>query len=84
VFHVNFRPDRARELTRALTDPAFAGFARPRMPRDLAFVCLTRYDESLPLPVAFPPEDVFHTLGDLYADAGLHQLRSPRPRSTRT
>jgi 2,3-bisphosphoglycerate-independent phosphoglycerate mutase len=75
VVHMNFRPDRARELTRALTDPAFDAFARPRVPKDLAFVCLTRYDESLPLPVAFPPEDILDTLGDLYADAGLAQLR---------
>jgi 2,3-bisphosphoglycerate-independent phosphoglycerate mutase len=75
VLHFNFRPDRARELTRALTDPAFAAFARPRVPKDLAYVCLTRYDESLPLPVAFPPEDILDTLGDLYAAGGLRQLR---------
>jgi len=75
VLHMNFRPDRARELTRALTDPAFAQFDRPRVPKDLAFVCLTRYDEQLSLPVAFPPEDIFDTLGDLYAGAGLKQLR---------
>ena len=75
ILHMNFRPDRARQLTRALTDPAFTGFARPRVPQDLAYVCLTRYDESLPLPVAFPPEDVLDTLGDLYAARGLRQLR---------
>jgi 2,3-bisphosphoglycerate-independent phosphoglycerate mutase len=75
VLHMNFRPDRARELTYALTDPAFAGFARPAVPRDLAYVCLTRYDEKLPLPVAFPPEDILETLGDLYASAGATQLR---------
>jgi 2,3-bisphosphoglycerate-independent phosphoglycerate mutase len=75
VLHFNFRPDRARELTRALTDPAFAAFARPRAPKNLAYVCLTRYDESLPLPVAFPPEDILDTLGDLYAASGLRQLR---------
>jgi 2,3-bisphosphoglycerate-independent phosphoglycerate mutase len=45
------------------------------VPANLAFVCLTRYDESLPLPVAFPPEDVLETLGDLYAGAGRRQLR---------
>ncbi len=75
VLHMNFRPDRARELTRALTDPAFDGFVRPRVPAPLAYVCLTRYDEKLPLPVAFPPADILHTLGDVYADAGLRQLR---------
>jgi len=75
ILHFNFRPDRARELTRALTDPAFDGFARPRVPQDLAFVCLTRYDETFPLPVAFPPADILDTLGDVYADLGLRQLR---------
>jgi len=75
ILHINFRPDRARELTRALTDPAFGEFPRPHVPTNLSFVCLTRYDESLPLPVAFPPEDVLETLGDLYAEAGLRQLR---------
>ncbi len=75
VLHMNFRPDRARELTHAIVDPAFDSFARPRAPKDLAFVCLTRYDEKLALPVAFPPEDIWGTLGDLYAAAGLRQLR---------
>ncbi len=75
IIHMNFRPDRARELTRALTDPDFTGFTRPRMPQDLSMVCMTRYDESLPLPVAFPPEEILDTLGDLYAQRGLAQLR---------
>ncbi|MEP7028691.1 MAG: 2,3-bisphosphoglycerate-independent phosphoglycerate mutase [Candidatus Eisenbacteria bacterium] len=75
VLHMNFRPDRARELTYALAEPGFTGFERPRVPKDLAYVCLTRYDEKLALPVAFPPEDIFDTLGDLYAAAGRSQLR---------
>jgi len=75
VLHMNFRPDRARELTYALTVPGFDGFARPRVPRDLAYVCLTRYDEKLALPVAFPPPSILETLGDVYAEAGLRQLR---------
>jgi len=75
VLHMNFRPDRARELTRALTQDDFTDFERPDRPRDLAFVCLTRYDESLDLPVAFAPEDILDTLGDLYAGLGLTQLR---------
>jgi len=75
VIHMNFRPDRARELTYALTQPDFTGFARPRVPAPLAYVCLTRYDEKLALPVAFPPPDILHTLGDVYADQGLRQLR---------
>jgi 2,3-bisphosphoglycerate-independent phosphoglycerate mutase len=75
VLHLNFRPDRARQLTYAFTRDDFDGFARPERPRDLAFVCLTRYDETLEVPVAFPPGDVFDTLGDIYAAAGLRQLR---------
>jgi 2,3-bisphosphoglycerate-independent phosphoglycerate mutase len=75
VIHMNFRPDRARELTAALTRGDFDGFARPGAPRDLAFTCLTRYDESFDLPVAFPPEDILDTLGDLYAARGWSQLR---------
>jgi len=75
VLHMNFRPDRARELTYALTRPGFDGFARPRVPADLAYVCLTRYDEKLALPVAFPPPSILETLGDVYAEAGLRQLR---------
>jgi 2,3-bisphosphoglycerate-independent phosphoglycerate mutase len=75
VLHMNFRPDRARELTYALTQDAFTGFARPVVPANLAYVCLTRYDEKLALPVAFPPPDILDTLGDVYAEAGLRQLR---------
>jgi 2,3-bisphosphoglycerate-independent phosphoglycerate mutase len=75
VIHFNFRPDRARELTAALTRHDFAGFERPGRPRDLAFTCLTRYDETFDLPVAFPPEEILDTLGDLYAARGLRQLR---------
>jgi 2,3-bisphosphoglycerate-independent phosphoglycerate mutase len=75
VLHMNFRPDRARQLTYALTRPQFDGFARPRVPGDLAYVCLTRYDEKLDLPVAFPPADILDTLGDLYGAWGLSQLR---------
>src|SRR5688572_956756 len=77
AIHMNFRPDRARQLVTALTRPAgaFDGFARPRVPRDFAFACLTRYDERFALPVAFPPEEILDTLGDLYAARGLRQLR---------
>lgn len=75
VVHFNFRPDRARQLARALTRDDFAGFARPARPSDVAFACLTRYDEALDLPVAFPPEEILDTLGDVYAARGWRQLR---------
>ena len=54
VVFMNFRADRARQLTAAFVDPAFAGF-EARRPRLSRFVCLTEYDAGLPAPVAFPP-----------------------------
>ena len=69
----NFRPDRARELTRALVDPTFEGFDRPVVPR-LRFVCLTEYDPTIPAPVAFPKEFPKNVLADVLADNGLKQL----------
>jgi 2,3-bisphosphoglycerate-independent phosphoglycerate mutase len=73
VIFFNFRPDRARELTRAFVDPAFDGFARPRTPK-VAFVCLTGYDPTIPAAVAFPKELPRCTLADVLAEAGLRQL----------
>jgi 2,3-bisphosphoglycerate-independent phosphoglycerate mutase len=71
----NFRSDRAREITRALTDPAFSGFARPRCPWLAAYVCMTEYDATFGLPVAFGPEELKNILGEVAARAGLKQLR---------
>jgi 2,3-bisphosphoglycerate-independent phosphoglycerate mutase len=76
VVFMNFRADRARELTRALTDPQFDGFARTRVPRLSAFVTLTHYgDEFSALPAAFPPESVRNGLGEYLSALGLTQLR---------
>ena len=72
VIFMNFRPDRAREITRALTDPDFAGFARKAWP-SVHFVCLTEYDPDIPAPVAFPKEFPDNVLADVLADAGLTQ-----------
>ena len=72
VVFFNFRPDRARELTRALVDPDFDGFARPRFPQ-VHFVCLTEYDPSIPAPVAFAKEFPDNVLADVLAAAGLTQ-----------
>ncbi len=71
----NFRPDRARELTRALVDKDFSSFVRPEGVRPLHFVCMTSYDETIQEPVAFPPEHYPDTLGSILAQHGLHQLR---------
>jgi 2,3-bisphosphoglycerate-independent phosphoglycerate mutase len=76
IVFMNFRADRAREITRALTDPHFDGFPRGRIPRLSTFVCLTSYgDELKALPVAFPPQSVANGFGSVVASRGLTQLR---------
>ena len=76
VVFMNFRADRARQMTRALTDPAFAGFARPRLPKLARFVCLTSYgDEFSKLPVAFAPQTIENSFGEYISRLGLTQLR---------
>ncbi|MBD0291717.1 MAG: 2,3-bisphosphoglycerate-independent phosphoglycerate mutase, partial [Thermoleophilia bacterium] len=70
----NFRPDRARQLTRALTQPAFDGFDRGPDPPVPHLVTLTRYAEDIAAPVAYPPEPVTDVLADAVAGAGLRQL----------
>jgi len=69
----NFRPDRAREITRALVDPAFEGFSRIAKPA-LHFVCLTEYDPKISAPVAFPKDLPCCVLADVLAENGLRQL----------
>lgn len=71
----NFRADRAREITRAFTEPAFKGFPVDGRPKLASFVCLTEYDESFALPVAFAPEGLENILGEVLSSAGLRQLR---------
>lgn len=76
VVFINYRPDRAREITRALVDPDFDGFDRKKLPQNLTYVCMTEYDVSMPnVKVAFPPEVVEPTLGGVVSAAGLTQLR---------
>ena len=76
VIFMNFRPDRAREMTYALTQADFDGFARKIVAENLHYVCTTRYDEKLTdLPVAFPPEELHDTLGEIVSAHGLRQLR---------
>ena len=76
VIFANFRPDRAREITRALVDPDFDGFERKVFPKDLTYVCMTEYDATMPnVLLAFPPEVVEPTLGSQISSLGLKQLR---------
>jgi 2,3-bisphosphoglycerate-independent phosphoglycerate mutase len=70
----NFRPDRARELTRAFTEPGFDAFDRGPHPPSVDFVTMTEYKKEFPLPVAFPPEHPEHVLCDVLAEHGLRQL----------
>nr|WP_221187566.1 2,3-bisphosphoglycerate-independent phosphoglycerate mutase [Luteimonas sp. RC10] len=74
VVFMNFRADRARQLTAAFVDPAFAGF-QARRPALSRFVCLTEYDARLPAPLAFAPDDLPNTLGEVLGAQGLTQLR---------
>ena len=74
VIFFNFRPDRAREITRSLVDPEFDGFTRQFFP--LTFVCNTEYDASMPnVEVAFPRVSVANGLGEYLSQMGLTQLR---------
>ena len=71
----NFRADRAREITRAFTDTSFDGFKREVRPTLCDYVCMTRYDETLTLPVAFAPVHLEGILGEVISHQGLKQLR---------
>ncbi|HYM86443.1 MAG TPA: 2,3-bisphosphoglycerate-independent phosphoglycerate mutase [Pseudoxanthomonas sp.] len=74
VVFMNFRADRARQISSAFVSPGFDGF-EARRPALSRYVCLTEYDAKLPVAVAYGPDDLQHTLGELLADAGLTQLR---------
>ena len=74
VIFFNFRPDRAREITRAIVDPEFDGFETKKM--NLYYVCFTSYDETMPnVHVAFKKEPLKNTFGEVVSEAGLTQLR---------
>ena len=75
VIFMNFRPDRAREMTWALNLPDFDGFARKKTVYPLSYVCTAQYDENLTLPIAYPPEELVNTLGDYVSAHGLRQFR---------
>ena len=75
VIFMNFRPDRAREMTWALNLPGFDGFARKKTVYPLSYVCTAQYDETLTLPIAYPPEELVNTLGELLSEHGLRQFR---------
>ena len=76
VIYMNFRADRARQLTQTFVDANFAGFARARTIALSAFVTLTQYSAELAISAAaFPPQSLSNSLGEYLASLGLHQLR---------
>ncbi len=75
VIFFNFRTDRTREITRALNHDAFDGFERKKVPSLSSFVCMTEYDETFGLPVAFPSVKLTNIFGEVISRAGLRQLR---------
>jgi len=75
VVFMNYRADRARQLTRALTDPTFDGFTRAYFPKLASFVTLSSYGEDFHLPAAFMPTAIHNCFGEYLSDLGLKQLR---------
>lgn len=75
VVFINFRGDRARQMTQALMQPDFSGFARSSWPRLERFLCMTSYHREYPYPVLFPPQVLTNLFGEIVSRAGLHQLR---------
>ena len=78
IIMINFRPDRAREITRAFMDPEFDGFAfeRKKTVSDICYICMTQYDAEMPnVTLAYPPETPANTLGVYISNLGMRQLR---------
>ena len=75
VVFMNYRSDRARQITRAFIEDGFEGFPRSRKLKLGAFVSLTEYSADFDVPVAFPPERLRNVLGEYIAQLGLRQLR---------
>lgn len=76
IIFFNFRPDRAREITRTFVDPEFNGFERKNGFVPVNFVCMTQYDATMPnVDVAFKPQSLKNTLGEYVSNKGMTQLR---------
>ncbi len=76
VIFFNFRPDRAREITKAINFINFKSFERKAVRKNLYFVTMTRYDETFTYPVAFPPQQLVNILGDVLDVHGIKQFRT--------
>jgi 2,3-bisphosphoglycerate-independent phosphoglycerate mutase len=75
VISMNFRPDRAREISHALVDDSFSGFDRAVVPALSSFVMTTEYEANLDVPCAYPPETLVNSLGEYLAKQNKQQLR---------
>jgi len=76
IIFFNFRPDRAREITRAFVDEDFKGFNRKNGYFPLTYVCMTQYDETIKgVSIAYPPHFPEHTFGETISEQGLKQIR---------
>ena len=76
VIFFNYRPDRAREITRAFNDENFDGFNRKKVIKNLYYVCMTQYDETFKVPVAFRPQTLTNILGDVLDNNNIKQFRT--------
>jgi len=75
VINMNFRSDRARQITRPFIELDFDGFSRDSQPKLASYVTLTEYNRDFDIPVAFPPERLSNVFGEYIAKLGMHQLR---------
>lgn len=75
IVFMNFRADRARQITRVFIEPDFKDFQRNRFPKLSNFVCLTEYHKDFNTPLAFPPQSLNNVLGEVISKQGLKQLR---------
>lgn len=75
ILFLNYRSDRARQLTRAFTEEDFDGFERKRVPKLRCFVSLTQYNKNFDIPVAFPAERLRNGFGEYLSKQGMRQLR---------
>ncbi len=76
VIFFNFRPDRAREISKAINFESFDGFERKAVRKNIYYVCFTQYDETFPFPVAFEPQRLTNILGEVLANKGVKQFRT--------
>lgn len=76
VLFFNFRPDRAREITVAITQPDFTGFERQKILKNIHFTCMCMYDETLTLPIAYTKQPLHNLLVNVLSENGIKQFRT--------